>query len=177
MSEDPVIGLGALTQLRRDFDETFAVLPPVREKYEPIIQIRVGNEVFAVRTGHIAGLAKDRKIVSLPSRIPELLGLAALRGSLIPVFDLAALLGIPAGVGAPSWLLLVRCDTLIGLAFDGFEGQQTPQGFSEEQSAGQHVRQLVRMGAVVRSVLDLPSLADSIQKRAGLREPAKETKQ
>ena len=105
MSEGAVVEVHALAQLRAAFDETFAVPPRSREELESVIQIRVGSEVFAIRTGHIGGLMKSRKIVPLPSRIPELLGVSALRGSLIPVFDLAALLGIPAGASRPSWLV------------------------------------------------------------------------
>jgi chemotaxis signal transduction protein len=174
MSEGPIVEMHTLAQLRSAFDRSFSVPAQSREDRESVIQIRVGGEVFAVRAGHIAGLVKSRKIVPLPSRIPELLGVAALRGSLIPVYDLAALLGISPGVSGPSWLMLVPCDTPIGLAFDGFEGQQEPEWLSGEQSARQHVRQLVRIGPAVRAVLDIPGLAETIRKRAGLVEPAKE---
>jgi purine-binding chemotaxis protein CheW len=178
MSEGTVAEAQALAQLRSAFDETFAL--PWRRRQEPgsVIQIRVGSEVFAIRTGHIAGLVKSGKIVPLPSRIPELLGVAALRGSLIPVYDLAALLGMPPVVNAPSWLALVPCDAPIGLAFDGFEGQQVPEWLGEEKGvAREHVRQLVRIGSAVRAVLDIPGLAEAIRKRAGIKEPAKERKQ
>ncbi|MBZ5617407.1 MAG: chemotaxis protein CheW [Acidobacteriia bacterium] len=178
MSDEPVVELHALAlaELRSAFDESFALPSRSREHQESVIQVRVGSEVFAIRTGHIAGLVKSKKIVPLPSRIPELRGLAALRGSLIPVYDLAALLGIPPGVSGPSWLVLVSCDTLIGLAFDGFEGQQVPEWLSDQQSERQYVRQLVRIGSAVRAVLDIPGLAAAIRKRAGLAPPAKERK-
>jgi purine-binding chemotaxis protein CheW len=174
MSEGAVVEVHALAQLRAAFDETFAVLPRSREELESVIQIRVGSEVFVIRSGHIGGLVKSRKIVPLPSRIPELLGVSALRGKLIPVFDLAALLGIPAGASRPSWLVLAPGDTPIGLAFDGFEGQQVPEWLGDEQSARQHVRQLVRIGSAVRAVLDIPGLAAAIRRRAGITDSAKE---
>jgi len=167
----------ALEQLRSAFDETFAVPFRSREDQESVIQIRVGSEPFAVRPGHIAGLVKSRKIVPVPSRIPELLGASALRGSLIPVYDLAAMLGIPPGVTGPTWLILAPGDPPIGLAFDGFEGRQVPEWFSDEQGERQYVRQLVRIGSAVRAVLDIPGLAEAIRRRAGLAEPAKERKQ
>ena len=179
MSDRAVVELPALAQLRSAFDESFAAPAASREHHESVIQVRVGSEVFAIRTGHITGLVKSRKVVPLPSRIPELLGLAALRGSLIPVYDLAALLGIPPGVNGSSWLILVPGDTPIGLAFDGFEGQQVPEWLCDERSARspEPVRQLVRMGSAVRAVLDIPGVAEAIRKRAGLAEPAKERKQ
>src|ERR1019366_4473035 len=123
MSEGPVVGMDGLAALRSAFDGTFVAPPRSRQERYPVIQIRLGGEVFAVRAAHIAGLVKSRKIVPLPSRIPELLGVSALRGSLIPVYDLAALLGIPPAVSGPSWLMLAPGETPIGLAFDGFEGR------------------------------------------------------
>jgi purine-binding chemotaxis protein CheW len=177
MSDGPVVELQALDRLRSAFDEGFALPYVGREDPESVIQLRVGSEVFAIRTGRIAGLVKFRKIVHLPSRIPELLGVAALRGSLIPVYDVAALLGIPAGVGGPSWLLLVPGDTVIGLAFDAFEGQHVPEWFSDEPGTDLHVSQLVRIGSAVRAVLDIAGMAQAIRRRAGLAEPARERKQ
>ena len=124
MSEAPVADMPAVTRLRSAFDEIFAVPSGGGDDREPAIQIRVSNEILVIRTGQIAGLWKPRKIVPVPSRVPELLGVAALRGSLIPVYDLAALLGIPRGAGSPSWMVVVPGEPSIGLAFDGFEGQQ-----------------------------------------------------
>jgi purine-binding chemotaxis protein CheW len=166
-----------LAALRSAFDGTFAALPRSRQERDPVIQIRLGGEVFAVRAGHIAGLVKSGKIVPLPSRIPELLGISALRGSLIPVYDLAALLGIPPAASGPEWLMLAAGETPIGLAFDGFEGRQEPEWLSGEPGGRQHVRQLVRIGSAVRAVLDIPGIAEAIRQRAGIAAPAKEKKQ
>jgi purine-binding chemotaxis protein CheW len=165
-----------VTRLRLAFDGSFAVPPRAREERASVIQIRIGADVFVIRTVDIAGLMKIDKVVPLPSRIPELLGLTARRGSLIPVFDLAALLGIASGVCGPSWLVLVPCETPIGLAFDGFEGRQTPEWLSEQQNTGQYVRQLVRTETAVRPLLDIPGLVEAIRAKAGLTEPAKERK-
>ena len=177
MSDGPMVELQALDRLRSAFDESFALPYAGREDPESVIQLRAGSQVFAIRTGHIAGLVKSRKIVHLPSRIPELLGVAVLRGSLIPIYDAAALLGIPAGVSGPAWLILVPGDTLIGLAFDAFEGQHVPEWLSDERGAGVHVSQLVRVGSAVRAVLDIAGMAQAIRRRAGLAEPARERKQ
>ena len=166
-----------VTRLRLAFDGSFAVPARAREEHASVIQIRIGTEVFVIRTVDIAGLVRIDKVVPLPSRIPELLGLTARRGSLIPVFDLAALLGIASGVREPSWSVLVPCDTMIGLAFDGFDGRQTPEWLSEQQHTRQYVRQLVRTETGVHPVLDISGLAEFIRRRAGLAEPAKERKQ
>ena len=176
MSDGRVREATGLAQLRSAFDESFAVKAGSREERESVIPIRVAGQAFAIRTCHITGLMKCRKIVPLPSRIPELLGVAALRGSLVPVYDLAALLRIPPGVGWPSWLMLVPCDTPIGLAFDGFEGQQVAEWLGDQRTARprEDVRQLVRTESGGRAVLDIPGLAEAIRKRAGIAEPAQE---
>ena len=65
-----------------------------------------GGAPFAFRLAEIAGVAVDRKLTSLPSPVPELLGLAGLRGRLVPVYSLTALLGgTPEGT-AGRWLVL-----------------------------------------------------------------------
>jgi len=176
MSERPVPGMPALAQLRSDFDRGFAVAPRSSEAHEFVIQIRVAGEVFAIRTCDIAGLVRSRKIVPVPSRTKELLGVTALRGTLIPVYDLAALLGIPPGTGGLSWLVLAPGDTPIALAFDRFEGQQIPEWLSE-RSERRHVRHLVRTGSTIRAVLDVRGLAETIREGAGIKEPAKEKEQ
>jgi chemotaxis signal transduction protein len=176
MSDGPVPGTQALAQLRSGFDQGFAAAPRGSEAHEFVILIRVAGEVFAIRPCDIAGLVRSRKIVPVPSRTKELLGVTALRGALIPVYDLAALLGIPPGTGGLSWLVLAPGDTPIALAFDRFEGQQIPEWLSE-RSERQHVRQLVRTGSTIRAVLDVRGLAEAIRKGAGIKEPAKEREQ
>src|ERR1019366_7648582 len=164
MSEGPVVGMDGLAALRSAFDGTFVAPPQSRQERDPVIQTRLGGEVFAVRAAHIAGLVKSRKIVPLPSRIPELLGVSAL-------------LGIPPAVSGPSWFMLAPGETPIGLAFDGFEGRQEPEWLSGEPGERQHVHQLVRIGSAVRAVLDIPGITEAISQRAGIAEPAKEKKQ
>ena len=173
MSEQHVPAMQALAQLRSGFDRSFAVAPRSCDAHQFVIQIRVAGEAFAVRPCDIAGLARSRKIVPVPSRTKELLGVTALRGALIPVYDLAALLGIPPGTGGPSWLVLAPGDTPIALAFDRFEGQQIPEWLSE-RGERRHVRQLVRTGSAIRAVLDVGGLAEAIREGAGIKEPAKE---
>jgi chemotaxis signal transduction protein len=175
VSVDPMHTLAAM---RSAFDESFAAPARSPGAQDPVIQVRVGGEVFAIRTGHIGGLVKSRKIVPLPSRMPELLGVAALRGSLIPVYDLATLLGVPTGAIPPVWLVLAPGDSPVGLAFQGFEGQHVPEWLCEQSGAParEHARQLVRIGSAACAVLDIPGIAEDIRRRAGLAVPAKENK-
>jgi len=49
MTQEPVVELDALNQLRSSFDATFGRRPENREEREAVIQVRVGSEEFAVR--------------------------------------------------------------------------------------------------------------------------------
>jgi chemotaxis signal transduction protein len=112
-----------LAELRRAFDDSFAQPPPPAPgpgDWVEFLLIQAGEQPYALRIGELSGLESDRKIVPLPaapgSTAPWLLGLCAVRGQLAPVFDLAAILGLPpplpGGPGArkesPRWMVLYR---------------------------------------------------------------------
>jgi chemotaxis signal transduction protein len=112
-----------LEELRASFDSSFSRPPPPRqEPGEALLRLRVGGTPLAVRLGHLSGLHLMPRLVRLPASPVSLLGLAGLRGQLIAVHDLAALLGLPTGE-PPRWLLLAGGARRVGLAAAGFEGQ------------------------------------------------------
>src|ERR1019366_8843948 len=91
-SVDP--GLG---EVRPAFDRSFSAPPPSRAaETQSLIVIRLAGETLVLRAGDITGIARRRRLVPLPSRTPELLGLAGIRGALVPVFNLAADPGLAA---------------------------------------------------------------------------------
>ncbi|PTL80636.1 chemotaxis protein CheW [Vitiosangium sp. GDMCC 1.1324] len=112
-----------LDELRDSFDSSFSrPPPPQREPGEALLRLRVGGSSLAVRLGNLSGLHLMPRLVRLPGSPASLLGLAGLRGQLIAVHDLAALLGLQTGE-APRWLLLAGGTRRVGLAAAGFEGQ------------------------------------------------------
>ena len=109
-------------ELRRDFDRGFAEpirLDPIAT--EDLLAIRIGGQPHAIRLAEIAGLFAGKKITRVPGGHPALSGIAAFRGALLPVYDLALVLG-HAGAQAPRWMVIVAA-LPVALAFDGFEGQ------------------------------------------------------
>ncbi|WP_395408423.1 chemotaxis protein CheW [Pseudoduganella sp. UC29_106] len=107
--------------LREQFDRSFALAPtPPAAGSVNFLLIRVGSERHAIRLTDISGLHVDRRITALPSAMPELLGVTGFRGLIVPVYQLAALLG-QRGVAAPRWLVLLRASAPLALAFDTFE--------------------------------------------------------
>ncbi len=159
-------------ELRNAFDRARAIpfLSEVRERLENLLVLRVSGDAFAIRLGEISGLATDRKIVAFPSPIPELLGVAAIRGRLVPVYSLAALLGYSAQATQGRWLVLCGTEEPVGLAINDFEGYvRVP--LSQVYAAGQkddasaRVVHVVRTGDLVRGVVSIPVLMEIIQRR------------
>jgi chemotaxis signal transduction protein len=109
-------------RLRAEFDRGFALAPPVAEDgREGYLAIRIGGDPFALRLAELLGVYVDRKVVTLPSAVPSLIGIASFRGALVPVHDLRLLMGYPTRAEA-RWLVRVRAAP-VGLAFEALEGQ------------------------------------------------------
>ena len=113
---------GRIARLRRDFDRSFA--EPVRrhdEEHVELLAIRAGGRRYALRLAQSAGLHPDRPVTPLPGPLPALLGLAGFAGTVVPIYDLAALLGHPIGE-KPRWLVLAAGLPALGLAFHQLDG-------------------------------------------------------
>jgi purine-binding chemotaxis protein CheW len=142
-----------------------------------MIAFRIGGVALAVRVQHLTGVIKRGIILPVPSIVPELLGVAVVRGVLVPVFKLAALLGIPPS-GEAQWLMMMNRETPIAFAFEGLEGRievgREHISVDETSSQRNHMHQLAEVGSVVRAVIDVPGLIKTIGQSAGFVAPAKE---
>lgn len=167
-------------ELRRAFYGAFAA--PSEERrldLEPLLTLRIGSAAYAVRVLDIAGFATARRIVPLGSPLPAMLGLAAVRGSLFPVYSLEALLGDQATSEPPQWFLLCGHADPVALAFAHFEGhvllsRSERLATSAGEGPRRHVRELVRVADEVRGVIDVSSLLETIQERVSASRPIKE---
>jgi len=156
-------------QLRGEFDRSFADAPRAATTVaHDLIALRIAGDPYALRVAEIAGLHIDRPIANVPSRIPELLGIAGFRGSLVPVFDLGALLGYPAAT-VLRWIAIAT-STSIGFAFESFDGHLRVAGQAivdcTPDEAPAHVRAVVRDGGRMCPIVHLPSLIEAIAARA-----------
>jgi purine-binding chemotaxis protein CheW len=164
-------------QLRRAFDRTFAEPPRAAiDDAENLLAIGVGGDSYAVRLGEIAGVFVDRTIVPLPTPIVGLLGVAALRAGIVPVYALRALLGHSTTSETPRWLFLAR--DAVALAFDQFDGHvriaRSAIAPAVGESSRAHVRETARIGSAMRAVVSVESLVDAIKQRVGVVEAIKE---
>jgi chemotaxis signal transduction protein len=160
-----------LKELRESFDRSFR--EPVAVEREPALEllaIRIGREPFALRLAEIGALEAGRIVTSVPSRHPELLGIAGLRGAVVAVFDLASLLELPRAE-APRWLVLAKGAPL-AFAFGVFEGQLSvrPDAVARTVDDAGRKREIIQSdGAgrerLARPLLDISGLALALQRR------------
>jgi hypothetical protein len=154
--------------MREAFDRGFAQPRAVdRPDSDRLLALAVGGDPYALRMEEIATLAVDRRITPLPSPVPELAGIVGLRGVILPVYDLARLLGYPAAAQA-RWLAVLSAAP-IAVAFAGFDGYVVRTGgsiaFEAAASESRHVRVIARAPDFVRPVISLGSVLDAIRRR------------
>jgi chemotaxis signal transduction protein len=158
--------------LRSEFDRGFASAPAVERAAEvALLALRVGAEPVAVRVLEAAGIVAAPPVCAVPSRRPELLGVAGLRGAILPVYSAARLLGRADAGEPPRWLVLAAAggEERVALAFSALDGHvRVPAAAlaaAAPGAAGEHVAEVVSFGADVRPVLSVPSLVRAITRR------------
>jgi purine-binding chemotaxis protein CheW len=151
-------------ELRAAFDRAFSesetrVRPPTID----VLAIRVSGQPYALRLSEVLAVHTERKLVPAPAPAPELLGLAGIRGLVVPVYDLRLLLGHAAGP-PPRWLALARASSALAVAFEALDGHlRLPEGQVVAASAGADPSGPFAPGSVLgvdgpRPLLHLPSL-------------------
>jgi len=154
------------SELRQAFDRSFAETQHfVPIETEDFLAIHVGGDPHMLRLLDVAGLYSDKKVTSLPSSVAALRGIAGFRGTMLPVYDLAALLRYPRAE-APRWLA-IAAEAPIALAFDAFDEHFRFPRAAIASTAGsdsrEHVRQIVRADHWVRPIVHLPSIIAAIR--------------
>ncbi len=158
-------GESRAAQLRREFDAAFAQKATyATAETEALLAIRIGAEPFALRVPELANIARCGKVVPIPSGSAALMGLAGIKGAIVPVYSLPALLNLPQ-TGAMHWLALCGKKNPIALAFSEFEhyfsAGRTAFCAAEAATNG-HIREIVQSDDGVRSIVDIPSILKTI---------------
>jgi chemotaxis signal transduction protein len=178
VSFDPGRLVDTARDLGRAFDAGFAAEPRTqRPVLEDLLAIAIDGQPYAVPLSEVAGVFKDRRVTALPSSAPGFLGVAGIRGSIVAVYDLPALLG-HSPAASRRWLLLAKAAEPVGFVFDTFEGQLSvsPQQVVASRSDGapRHVSRAVSDGDRLRYVVDLASVVEAVSSRARPGPPPKE---
>lgn len=165
-------------ELRRAFDQSFAHAPiEPSADFEELLAIRVAGDPYAVRFRDVAGVCPMPNVLALPAETPGLLGIAGVRGAVVPVFGLAALLGHRHAPDAPKWTLLVGREEPLALAFHDLDGcvrVPRPSLHADARPARPHVAEVARLEAEVRAIISIPLVIAAIREQAALEWPAKE---
>jgi purine-binding chemotaxis protein CheW len=164
-------GLDA-AELRRAFDEAFAEAAATDTVLtEDVLDVKVGGAPYALRISELAGLVADAPLTPIASPVPEWLGVVGLRGTVVPVYDLGALLGQGTAT-APRWLAIASGKSPVGVAFELLERhRRVPAGDIVTDAgpdlAARHVQQLLRENTGLRPVISVPSIVEWVAHRAG----------
>jgi len=164
------IGGRLAAQLRREFDASFAE-PPGEHSVQlvDLLAIRLAGNPYALRLNELSGLSTRRPVTPVPTAVSGLLGIAGIRGMLVPVYDLRLIMGHPATETA-LWLGLVGSEAPIGLAFDGFEGHlRVPREAitrTATRSTTSLANEVLHTSDPVRLLVHLPSVLAAIRARA-----------
>jgi chemotaxis signal transduction protein len=161
-----------LTRLRGDFDRSFT--EPARQhdvEYAELLAIRAGGRPYALRLSQASGVHSDRPVTPLPGPQAALLGVAGFSGAIVPVYDLAALLGHPAPE-RPRWLVLAVGAPPLALAFHELDGHvRVPTSVIVEEAEGHAEREVLRgmapLPGGVRPIVDLPSARAVVHQLTG----------
>lgn len=168
-SSDSTEQLTARLHAYRDaFDRAFAL--PADTQRDPgidILMIRMGETVFALRLDELSNVQTCGKVVPIPGSSTFLLGLAGIRGAVVPAFCLATLLGC-ASTDSKRWVVLCNREAPVGLVFDellGLRQVQLADIYPAQTAAGQtHSSEVVRQGSQVVSIINLDSVMDQIHR-------------
>lgn len=152
--------------LREAFDAEFAAAPPSgpRQGEVPLLVVRAGGTRVGVRVMETGGLVAPGRIEPVPSGRRELLGVTGVRGTLLPVYALARLLGIDDAGEAPRWLLLAGGAARVGLAFGALEmHRRVPVAAVETASGGAGaLREVVQLDGGSLPVVSIPAVLREI---------------
>src|ERR1017187_1115486 len=179
MHEPPVVQNKA-AEFRQAFDLSFALPPPqASQEVEDLLTIRVAGDPYAIRLRDIAGMVAGRRVVPVPAVTLDLLGLASIRGGVVPVFGLASILGYGQAPGSPRWMILCEAEESIALAFSDFEGylrlpKSSLHADENLRTTRQYVNQVASTDAGARAVISIPLVVATIRNRTGHNRLAKE---
>jgi purine-binding chemotaxis protein CheW len=123
--------------------------------------MRVGEERYALPVENVLEVAEFGRPTLVPGAPPETLGVRNLRGEALPVFDLAAVLGI-AREGTPTRLVVTEDrGRRVGFAIDEVRDVGELPGASEETDSPFLTAAVLTSGGLI-GVVDLGVVLDRL---------------
>jgi len=125
------------------------------------VRFRVAQEAYAISVLNVLEVAGLGEVTPVPGAPREILGVRNLRGKILPVIDLAALLGTRRSE-PPGRLLVTESDgRQAGLAIDEVTGVGELADPAEEGESALLVGTMLEDGDLI-GVLNLPAVIDAL---------------
>jgi purine-binding chemotaxis protein CheW len=124
------------------------------------VRVGVAGEEYALSVDDVLEVAELGEVAPVPGAAPVLLGIRNLRGQVLPVIDLAKVLGLSQR-GAPQRIVVAEDDgRRAGLAVDSVSGvQQLPE--ATEPAGSRHLKGAALAGGSLVGVVELASVLDA----------------
>jgi chemotaxis signal transduction protein len=159
-----------LDALRSAFDSGFATEPTAPPEHVDLIVVRAAGASFAVRVAELTGVVPCHAVTPLPCDDATALGIAAVRGVALPVYDLAASLG--RGTSSSNrWMLLTAGSDRVALAFEEIEQYvRAPRdGFARAAPHGGSIAlvptEVARVGGALWPVISIADFLKRLEER------------
>jgi purine-binding chemotaxis protein CheW len=132
------------------------------------VRLRIGPEAYAMPVRHVREVVSLGEVTVVPGSRPEMLGVRNLRGQILPVIDLALLLGISASA-PPGRLLVAEAGGLAaGFAVDSVSEVSELRDPAEETESGLLIGATLAGGDLI-GLIDVPRVFDSLEGRGSER--------
>lgn len=129
------------------------------------VRMRLGSERYAMPIESVHQVDELAALSPIPGAGGSLLGIRNLDGQVLPVFDLARVLGIDRDGPAPRVVVAERDGTVAGLAVDEVTDIGELDGDAEETEA-EHLLGTVLDGGHLVGLVDIDSLFSKLAKEA-----------
>jgi purine-binding chemotaxis protein CheW len=126
------------------------------------VRLRVAAEAYAVPVEHVLQVAILGHVTVVPGAPPGMLGVWNLRGQILPVVDLALLLGIPRSAPPARLLVTQAGDRQAGFAIDDVSEVGELADPTEETESALLVGATLADGDLI-GVIDVTRVFDSLE--------------
>ena len=125
------------------------------------VQVSVAGERYALPVAGVVEVADVGEVTPLPGSPAAVLGVRNLRGQVVPVVDLAVVLGLPAAPAPERIVIAEDSGRRAGLAVDEVAGVEELPPASEDTEA-RHLTGAVLANGDFIGILDVRSVLDAV---------------
>jgi chemotaxis signal transduction protein len=129
------------------------------------VRLRVGREMYALPIENVLEVAELGALTTVPGAGAGLLGVCNFHGQVLPVFDLAYVLGIPHEQNAPRLVVTDQGGRRAGFAVDEVTDVAPLEGALEETETAHLAHATLEQGQLV-GVVDVASLFGALAAEA-----------